>query len=92
MPTYVVESYLPRSRGGELDGMAGRARHAATELSRQGTSVSYVRSVFVSEDETCLHFFEAESPSAAHEACARSGLVVDHIAEATSTDREGSDG
>jgi hypothetical protein len=91
MPTYVVESFLPRSRGRELDAMAGRARRAARDLSREGTPVSYVRSVFVSADELCFHFFEAETPRAAQDACTRSGLVVDRIAEATSSepDREG---
>ncbi len=85
MTTYVVESYLSKSRAVELETMAARARAAAEELTREGTQVSYVRSVFVPDDEVCFHFFEAPDLVAAKEVCRRGLLDCDRIAPATST-------
>jgi hypothetical protein len=84
MAHYVAESYFSKLRSLELEQMAVRVRAAAEELSWDGTPITYLRSFFVPEDETCLHFFEAESVDAVREASARAELECDRIAETTS--------
>ena len=86
MAGYVVEVYVPRLRASVLDDMSARARRAAEELARAGTPVVYMRSVFLPEDETCFHFFEAPSRDAIQQTCSRLGLTFERIAEATSVD------
>jgi Protein of unknown function (DUF4242) len=84
MAGYVVEVYMSRHRASALDGIAARARRVSEELSRAGTPVIYVRSVFLPEDETCFHFFDAPSLEAIQETCSRLGLMHERIAKARS--------
>jgi hypothetical protein len=84
MPAYVVEVYLSRLHGAALGELTARLRRASEDLERAGTSVVYVRSVFLPEDETCFHFFEAASLEAIRESCPRLGLAHGRITTATS--------
>jgi hypothetical protein len=84
MAGYVVEVYLSRRRASGLADIATRARRVAGELTRAGTPVTYVRSVFLPEDETCFHFFDAPSLEAIQETCSRLGLTHERIAKARS--------
>jgi hypothetical protein len=71
---YVAESDLAAvARGSEL------ARLAAKQPSRDGSSVRYVRSIFVPEDETCFYLYEASSADAVVEAASRAGLTFERI-------------
>lgn len=82
MPGYLVEVYLSRLR--ETPGeVSGRLRQASLELARAGTPVVYLRSVFLPEDETCFHFFEAPSLDVITESCCRLGLARGRITRAT---------
>ena len=74
MPSYLVEVYLPRSRAAEAEAAGRRARAAAEELSGEGSPVSYVRTTFLPDDETCFHLFEAASAEAVEEVSRRAGL------------------
>ena len=74
MPTYLVEAYIPRSHAREARAAGRRARAAAEELSREGTSVWYVRTTFLPDDETCFHLFEAVSADAVEEVARRADL------------------
>jgi hypothetical protein len=47
-----------------------------------GGELRYVRTLFVAEDETCVHVFEARSREAVVAAAARGGLGDERIAEA----------
>jgi hypothetical protein len=76
---YLLEAYLGRSQSGELAGIAKRLRKAA-----QGQPVRYVRSTYVPEDETCFHYVEAHSVSAAEALARRAQLTFDRILEARS--------
>lgn len=67
MPTYLVETYMPRSHASEARAAASRARAAAEELSAEGTAVHYVRTTFLPDDETCFHLFQAVSANAVAE-------------------------
>jgi hypothetical protein len=87
MAGYVVEVYVSRLSASVLDDTSARARRAAEELSQAGTPVVYICSIFLPEDETCFHFFEAPSREAIQETCSRLGLTFERIAEATSVGR-----
>jgi hypothetical protein len=74
MPTYLVETYMPRSRAREARAAGRRARAAAEELSREGSPVRYLRTTFLPGDETCFHLFEASSADAVEEVSRRARL------------------
>ena len=77
MPSYVVESCLPRSLGGERIARERRARSAAEELTREGTRVRFAGSIHVPEDEICFYTFDAPpSCDAAFVAAATQPLAV----------------
>jgi hypothetical protein len=78
----LVELYLSRGGAGEVPELEARARAATREMAREGTPISYVRSIFVPEDEICFHLFEAPSAEAVFEATRRAKLAVDRIVEA----------
>jgi hypothetical protein len=80
--SYLVELYQPRSRADQLTQASARLRAAAAELSSEGTPVRYLRGLFLPEDETCLHLFEADSREAVDEASRRAELAYDRIVEA----------
>jgi len=82
VPSYLVESFVPRVRVGELDGLRSRAREAAEGLAREGSDVRYVRSSFVPEDEMWLLWFEAPTPALVGEAGRRAELDFARIVEA----------
>jgi hypothetical protein len=76
----VVKSYSVKLRWVTGDA-AERARTAAEELTREGTPVRWVRSLYVPEEDTCLLMFEAPTPEAVERASRRAGLSYDRIAE-----------
>jgi hypothetical protein len=82
VPSYLVETYVPRSRAAEARTTADRARTIAETLSRGGTPVRYIRTTFLPDDETCFHVFEAASPDAVGEVCRRAGIASARIVPA----------
>lgn len=74
MPTYLVETYMPRSHAQEARAAGRRAQAAVEELSREGTPVRYVRMTFLPDDETCFHLFAAGSVDVIEEVCRRARL------------------
>ncbi|MGH3024152.1 MAG: hypothetical protein ACRDNI_10895 [Gaiellaceae bacterium] len=86
MPGYVVEVYLSRLGATALGELSARLRQASEELARAGTPVVYVRSVFLPEDETCFHFFEAPSLEAIQESCSLLGLARARITKVTAVE------
>lgn len=81
MTEYLVEVYVPGS-GPELSRAVVRARSAADDVSQAQTSVRYLRSIFVPEDETCFHFYEAVSAAAVEEASRRAEIAFDRVVRA----------
>jgi hypothetical protein len=61
MPSYLVETLLPRGAAGERSARERRARSASEELTREGTRVRFDGSIHVPEDELCFFTFEASS-------------------------------
>lgn len=74
MPSYLVEVYLPRSRAHEARAAGRRARAAAEKFSREGVPMRYVRTMFLPDDETCFHLFEAPAPAAVEEVSRQAAL------------------
>jgi hypothetical protein len=85
MPEFMLELYAPRGDLAAVRATAARAHAAADELTRAGTPVRYVRSIFVPDDETCFLLFEADASGAIHEAAARARLSFERLAEAVAT-------
>jgi hypothetical protein len=86
MAEFLLELYMS---GGDSDAVllsAGRAGLAAQGMCRDGTSIRYLRSIYVPEDETCFLVYEAGSANDVHQAARLAGLPVDHIVEMLQTD------
>lgn len=84
MREFIGEQYLAAEDAEAAAHFADEARAAADQLRREGTPVHYVRSIFIPQDETCIHLFRAGSIDAVRAAVARSSLRLDRIAEAVS--------
>jgi len=82
VPRYLVELYVSRAGAADLADASGRARAAAEALTREGTPVEVIRSIFVPDDETCFYLFDAASAAAVEEAAARAGIRFGRIAQA----------
>jgi hypothetical protein len=82
MPSYLIESYLPRSRAGELPAVVGRLRHATESLTAEGMPVEHLRSTFLPNDELCLHLLEAESAATVGEASRRAAIEPARVVQA----------
>ena len=55
MPEYLVELYLPRTDTAVIERSAERARLGAELLTRAGTPVRFVRSIFVPDSGHWIH-------------------------------------
>jgi Protein of unknown function (DUF4242) len=84
---FLVELYVSRANAGAVENGAERTRLAAEALTREGTPVQYLRSIFVPEDETCFFLCEAPSAKAVHEAVRRAALPFERIAEAVAVSK-----
>lgn len=84
MREFVAEHYLPATGAEAAVVGAGAAREAAEQLTREGTRVEFVRSIFVPEDETCFYLYRADAIESVRAAAARASLPLNHVAEATS--------
>jgi hypothetical protein len=88
MPSYLVETYLARSRAGERAAFERRARSASEELTQESSSVSFERSIYVPEDEICFFVFDAPSGREAALTAQRAGLDPIRVVEAISSRKE----
>jgi len=77
MRTFLVEAYFARSDGADLVALAERAGAVA----RRSPAIRYLGSLVVSEDEICLHLFEAPSLGALLRATAGGDLARDRVVE-----------
>lgn len=82
MTEYLVEVYAPRNGADGLREEAARARDSAHAISHEGVPVRYVRAIFVPDDETCFHLFEAGSSEAVRAASQRAAFPPARIVEA----------
>jgi len=87
MAEFLLEVYTPASGPDGGAGGDARVRAAAEQLTREGTAVRYLRSIYVPEDETCFYLYEAATPEAVWAAARRAALRPDHVAEAITEPR-----
>jgi hypothetical protein len=86
MPSYLVETFLPRGGGEERTARERRARSAAEELTRSGTSVRFDQTIHLPEDEICFFVFDAPSSQEAALVAGRAALDPIRVVEALSFD------
>jgi hypothetical protein len=82
MREFAAEQYMSGTDAAAAARGAGVARRAAEQLTREGTQVEFVRSIFIPEDETCIHMYRAGSIDAVRLVAARASLRFEHISEA----------
>jgi len=87
MPEFVAEQYFSRADGAGARRAGRAARDAAEQLTREGTEVELVRSIFVPQDETCIFIYEADSLNSVQLAAQRAALAFERIAEAAGEPR-----
>jgi hypothetical protein len=75
---YLVETYTSRSRRDTAAAAAERVSAAAAAAAR----VTYLRTLFLREDELCLHLFQSDGLGAVSEVVERAGIAPDRIVEA----------
>ena len=88
MPSYLIETFLPRGGAGERTARERRARSAAEELTRKGTRVRLDHTIHVPEDETCFFVFDAPSSRDAALAAELAKLGPLRVVEAVSSGKE----
>ena len=82
MADFLVEAYVSLGNASTVRDSETRARRSAEELTREGTAVRYLCSIFVPADEICFYLYQAESADAARRAAERAALVVERVTEA----------
>jgi hypothetical protein len=87
MPEYCLELYMADGAAAGVEEAAGHARAAAESFAACGRSVRYLRSTYLPEDETCLHFFAAASSEDVAEAARQAGLSGDRITRSIDADQ-----
>jgi hypothetical protein len=90
MTVFLVECYVSRTAAGAVERGAARARLGAEKLTRHGTPVGYLRSIFVPEDETCFFVYEAASADNVRQAARLAGLPFERVAQVVATEAEAS--
>jgi hypothetical protein len=88
MPSYLVETFLPRGDAGGRTARERRARSAAEELARQGTRVRFDRTIHVPEDEICFFVFDAQSGREAALVAQQAALDPFRVVEAVSSGKD----
>jgi uncharacterized protein YchJ len=77
MPSYLIESYLPRNPAAFANALADARR--AAELA---DDVVYLRTTYLPGDETCLHLFQAPSSNELRKAARHAAFAYLRIVEA----------
>jgi pyrrolidone-carboxylate peptidase len=89
MTEFLVEAYRSRAAMANHPPRAGDVSRAAEELTREGTPVRFLRTIFVPAEEICFYLYQANSVEAVREAAGRAGLTFERVTEAfTDGDRE----
>jgi uncharacterized protein DUF4242 len=81
MKEFMVELYVSREDAGAVARAAHLTQRAAQHMTRLGTPVRYLRSIYVKEDETCFLLYVADSVDAVREAATATGRPFEHVAE-----------
>lgn len=85
--TFVIETYLSRARGGELEGSTARLREVIDRESRERRVVRLVRAFYVADDEIAYYIVEAASRDVADDLARDAGLRPERILPVASPGR-----
>jgi uncharacterized protein DUF4242 len=69
----MLELARPPDGWARLPQLTDAGRSASERLKRAGVPVRFVRSIFVPEDDTCFHLYQAASAGAVREAAENAG-------------------
>lgn len=83
MAEFMAELYVSQADAAGAERVARRVRAATEQLTREGTSIRYLRAIFVPEDETCFVLCEAPSAGAVVAAAERASVRFARISGAT---------
>lgn len=84
MPEFLLERYLPRNDIEAARAGAGRAQQAAEQVSKEGAPVRCLLSLFIPDEETCFHLYEARCAEDVREAARRAAFAYGSVVEAIS--------
>jgi hypothetical protein len=87
VPSYLVETYIPRAKLHERASWERRVRAVTEELTNLGTEVRFDRMIHVPEDEMCFLVFDAPSGRDAALAARRAGLDPLRTVEAFASEK-----
>ena len=82
MPIYMVERYLPKFTHDQVVAAATSAKTTTAQMTREGTPIRYLRSVFVPGEDKCFCLFDGPSPEVVAQANDRAKLPYDRVVEA----------
>ena len=82
METYMVERSLQGIAMGDLAAAQKRAIETAARMSREGTPVRYVRSVFVPESGQCMCLFQGSSAGDVERLNREAGIPFTRVVQA----------
>lgn len=88
MPSYLVETFLPRGNAGDRRARERATSLAAEALTRDGTPVRFGGSIYVPEDEICLYSLDAPSAGDVERIAERAGLRLLRVVEAIPSNKE----
>jgi hypothetical protein len=88
MPSYLIETFLPRGAAGERQAREERAMSAAEALTREGTRVRFRGSIHLPEDEICFFALDAPSGRDAALVAQRAGLEPLRVVRVVSSTQE----
>jgi hypothetical protein len=84
MTEFLVETYQSRHAANVGAPTAEEIALATDQLTREGTRVRFLPTIFVPEEEICLYLYRANSVDAVRRAAERAGLRCERITEARS--------
>ena len=88
MREFAAEQFVSGTDAAAAERGASVARLTAQELTREGTPVEFMHSIFIPEDETCIHMYRADSIDAVRRVAARASLRFERISEAITENGE----
>ena len=80
---YLAETFEPRNTATGRRAEVELIRRAVERLGLAGVSVRHLRSLYIADEETALHLFEAGEPTAVAQALHGAGLEADRIGPVT---------
>lgn len=89
---YFVELAAPTGGWEDVQRLTARARVEAETLSRDGSAVRFLRSIYLPEDDTCVFLYEGDSLESVSEAGRRAELDVLGIAPAVHAENGSGEG